>query len=840
MTTTDLFRLLDSRPSEAGWRDLCALLERLDDRRLAAVTPRVLRWPAGQRPMPDHWWAQWVAGDVRPYHALAGTRRLGRLDHVETGTVPVAAEDDFTEEIVDELLAELLHGTGYVASGDGRAGPGGADGTGGPDGPGAGRGAYFYNGASAVGAPPGLRWLALAAAAEWHHSGGDIVRWDTTRDAPLGWYLSGGEHRDEAYDLHVSPDGRTVVTAVEGRWHAWSARTGEPLWEVVPDRGRDLSLSRDDLVRFAFSGDGQRLAVGTGSSDVVAVLDATTGGTLLRVPDARDAFGPVALDWRGHVLAHAGPAGRVVLRDVATGAVLATAETGLTSVGALALAPDGSGLFAVGGAVGGSPEGAGLATAARPAARLFALRPRPGGLAVSAGELLRPTGFTEGLDADSPTAAVTTRAIWTAAGPFAFIGADFGSVLFDGRGQTLWADPASALAAFTPDGRALVVVQEDIDAWFLDGLARPDDAAPPPPARECPGQVLLTGLPASLAGGAAGEAPAGGELPCSHWSVTVAAIADDARALAFCAKLDRRSADRPQVLCRWPEAGAPPEVSLLPAVEGAAYVADLLFGPRGDVLARALLGEEPCLVLTDVATGRTRWRHPLPPAAPHGRDRLRLAFSADGSRLALAAHTVGRVVVVDAATGETIREITEPARHPEHWRRPRVDMAALDTAGERVAFGARDDLSRVTVRDVATGKTLLRAEPARLRQITGLAFAPDGTRLAVAGSTDDGHAALWTLPLAGDREVPPVAPRIAVRDLSMHDQPDGTLVWSAVSGGPRAYFPGSHGWGAVWDAATGAVLAHMPFGRADGGVALAPDGRALVTVTQYGARRWPL
>ncbi|WP_059008316.1 WD40 repeat domain-containing protein [Streptomyces specialis] len=226
--------------------------------------------------------------------------------------------------------------------------------------------------------------------------------------------------------------------------------------------------------------------------------------------------------------------------------------------------------------------------------------------------------------------------------------------------------------------------------------------------------------------------------------------------------------------------------------------------------------------------------------ARHGRDRLRLAFSADGSRLAVASHLLGRVTVLDATTGETIREVTEPARHAEHWRRPRVDMTALDATGDRVAFGARDGLSRVPVHDVTTGKPLLRVGPAGLRQITGLAFAPDGTRLAVAGSTEDGHAALWTLPLTGDGEVPPVAPRIAVRDLAMHDQPDGTLVWPVASEGPRAYFPGSHGWGAVWDAATGAVLAHLPFGRSDAGVALAPDGWALVTVTQYGARRWPL
>ncbi|MDT0443302.1 WD40 repeat domain-containing protein [Streptomyces johnsoniae] len=798
MTTLQV--LLDARPSRAGWLEICHLLEQLDERQLGEVAPRVLRWPAGQRPMPDAWWAQWVAGDVRPCHALAGTRRLGRLDSVETGTVPVPVEDDRED-------------------GDSS------------------QGAYFYSGASAVAAAPGLRWLALAAAAEWHHNGGDVVRWDTTRDAPLVWFLGGGEYYDEAYDLAVSPDGGTVVTAVEGVWRAWSA-AGEPLWEVRPHVGAEDApcFSRDDLVRFAFSANGERLAVGTGSTDVVAVVETGTGKVLLHVPEGQDAFGPVALDAAGRLLFHAGPAGRVVARDVATGLVLATAETGLTAVGALAAAPDGGAVFAVGGAVGGAPDQAGLATSARPAARLLTLRARADGADFAPGELLRPDGFAGELDADSPAAALTTRAVWTGAGPFAFIGADFGSLLFDGRGRTLWADPAGATAAFTPDGSALVVVQEEIDAWFLAGLAPPGAVVPRPP-EPGPGQVLLTGLPATLVGRPASDAEP--ELPLSHWSVPLAAVADDARALAFCAKLDRDSADRPQVLCRWPEgSGGPPAVSLLPAVADAAYLTDLAFGPRGDVLVRALLGEESCVVLNDVATGETRWRYPLPPAAPHGEERLRLAFGADGARLALALHGLGRIVVLDAATGDTVLTVTEPARYAEHWRRLRVEAVALDAAGRRVAFGVRDASSRVVVCDVGTGEVLGRAEPDGLRQITGLAFAPDGSALAVAGATDRGHAALWQLPPDASASAGP-APRTAVPDLPMHDQPDGSLVWPAGRG-PLAYFPGSHGWGAVWDADSGTVLAELPFGRADGGVALSPDGETLVTVTQFGVRRWPL
>ncbi|MDT0342690.1 WD40 repeat domain-containing protein [Streptomyces litchfieldiae] len=809
---TTLRALLESRPSRAGWQEICRRLERLDERALADIAPLVLRWPAGQRPMPDGWWRAWVAGDIRPCHALAGTRRLGRLDSVETGTVPVPVEDDRDDADSSE-------------------------------------GAYFFGGAAAVAAPPGLRWLALAAAAEWHHNGGDIVRWATIRDAPLVWYLGGGEYYDEVADVAVNPDGRTVVTAVEGTWRAWSADTGEELWQVRPGTpgGEDEPcFGRDDLVRFGFSGDGRRLAVGTGSTDVVAVIETGTGKVLFHVPEGQDAFGPVALDATGRLLCHTGPAGRVVVRDVATGSVLATAETGLTSVGALAVAPDGAGVFAVGGAVGGVPEQAGLATVARPAARLLTLTPAAGEddgggeRTLVPGALLRPGDFTEGLDADSPAAAVTTRAVWTADGPFAFIGADFGSLLFDGDGRTLWADPAPAVAAFTPDGSALVVVQEEIDAWFLAGLTPAPPVEKPPPPEPAPGEVILTGLPPRLlprAGSAADDA----QLPCSHWAVSVAAVSDDARALAFGAKLDRDTPDRPQVLCRWPAGpGDEPEVGVLPPVTDAAYLTDLAFGPRGDVVARALLGEEPCVVLHDVATGRTRWHHPLPPSAPHGEERLRLVFSADGSRLAVALHAAGRAIVLDTATGHTAGAVTEPATYPEDWRRLRVEAAALDATGERLAIGARDERSRVTVRDVTTGAEWLRAEPAGLRQVTALAFAPDGTALAVAGATDRGHAALWTLPLAGTDGGPEAAgPRVAVADLPMHDQPDGALVWPA-KGGPRAYFPGSHGWGAVWDAASGAVLADVPFGRADGGVALSPDGETLVTVTQFGARRWPL
>ncbi|WP_219806332.1 hypothetical protein, partial [Streptomyces sp. SM12] len=176
--------------------------------------------------------------------------------------------------------------------------------------------ACLDHGAAAVAAPASLRWLVVGAHASWQERGGDIVRWETTRDAPLVWYQHGADTQDEPCEVQVSPDGEITVTAVEGSWTAWSAATGKPLWRLDPaltgsaaGSGRG-SMSLDDPVRFAFSGDGGRLAVGTGSSDVVAVVDSRTGAMVLSVPGGGDAFGPVALDTHGRLLAHAAPGGR--------------------------------------------------------------------------------------------------------------------------------------------------------------------------------------------------------------------------------------------------------------------------------------------------------------------------------------------------------------------------------------------------------------------------------------------------------------------------------------------------------------------------------------------------
>jgi hypothetical protein len=419
--------LLNTRPTEKVWHEVCLLLAELDEDELAAVAPRVLSWPAQRRPMPDDWWARWTAGDVRPHHSLAGVRHLGVL----AGEEP----EDGEETGLDE--------------------------------------ASFPYGATAVAAPSGLSWVALGAAADWHHSGGDIVCWDTLEKDRLTWLLEGGDYHDEPHDMQAGPDGRTVVTSVEGCLHAWSAETGAGLWTLPersgPGNGDDdedqddeESLGLEDLVRIGFSGDSRRVAVGACASGPVTVIEADTGRVLLSLPAEQRAFGPVALDASGRLLAHTSSEGRVVVREVDSGTVLVTAPTLLSQVNALAMDPAGTAVFAVGG----------TADDAAPAAQLLTLDPSR-----AAGELIRATELPGEIDTNSALAKAGTRAVWTDRGPYAFVTEDDNSVLFDSTARTLWAEPDHRIVSFTPDGRAMVTVGDTIEAWFLTGLALPESTA---------------------------------------------------------------------------------------------------------------------------------------------------------------------------------------------------------------------------------------------------------------------------------------------------------------------------------------------------------------------------
>ncbi|WP_329382896.1 WD40 repeat domain-containing protein [Streptomyces sp. NBC_01716] len=455
---TALGEMLKGPSSRSLWERLCPLLEALDETELAAAATILRSWPPERRPMPDSWWSELLAGGRRPYHASAGTRRLGRLVDVEAARVP--AEPDADRDEYEEAN-------------------GAADEPYEPEEP-----VAFPYGASAVAVPSDLRRPVFGAVAEWHHNGGDIVGWSTVASAPPTMYLGGADYHDNPLDIQMSPDGGIVAASVECRWHAWSS-DGEELWSLDPadlwpeavadddgDEGGDDLVGIDVPVRFSFDADGRRLAVGRLRGGPVTVLDARTGHVLAPGPDGGpwDGEGPVALDAAGRLLAHA-RGSRVVVRDVGGGAVLADADTGLVTIHALAMAPDGSGLFAAGADGKDNPTVCSLALALSPS------RTAAGAAILTAAEPVRAERAPDGMVATDPLSVVTARAVWTANGPLAFMSSDVGDVLFGADGRVLRVSAGASVAAFTPDGRALITVgcadqdeMDPIDVWFLDAM----------------------------------------------------------------------------------------------------------------------------------------------------------------------------------------------------------------------------------------------------------------------------------------------------------------------------------------------------------------------------------
>ncbi|MBX3233190.1 MAG: WD40 repeat domain-containing protein [Labilithrix sp.] len=143
-------------------------------------------------------------------------------------------------------------------------------------------------------------------------------------------------------------------------------------------------------------------------------------------------------------------------------------------------------------------------------------------------------------------------------------------------------------------------------------------------------------------------------------------------------------------------------------------------GKRAAVAA----AEEPRAWLWNVESGKL-----VAEATWEGAPATQLAFTHDGTRV-VAGTRDGRVHVLDATTGERVRELVPPPGDPQ---RQGLAPIHVSPASDRVvAWGG--DANHAILFDTTTGAPLLRlfGEEKSGLVASGVAFSPDGTRLVAA------------------------------------------------------------------------------------------------------------
>jgi WD40 repeat protein len=206
---------------------------------------------------------------------------------------------------------------------------------------------------------------------------------------------------------------------------------------------------------------------------------------------------------------------------------------------------------------------------------------------------------------------------------------------------------------------------------------------------------------------------------------------------------------------------------------------------------------------------RRRPGHPLGATSPsrligylgdHTDAVIGVAFGLAGTVLA----TVGldKTVLWDVATGEQMYPLTH--------RPGTVTGVAFSPDGTRLATASRDNVGRLW--DVAAGTNVL-AFVGHAKPLSGVAFSPDGTR--VATNSDDKTTRLWNT-ATGEQTLCLRGYTRRVKQIAF--SPDGTLL--AVNSDDRTTW--------LWDVATGTKKGHLPgYTRRMNGMAFSPDGTRL-------------
>jgi RNA polymerase sigma factor (sigma-70 family) len=195
-------------------------------------------------------------------------------------------------------------------------------------------------------------------------------------------------------------------------------------------------------------------------------------------------------------------------------------------------------------------------------------------------------------------------------------------------------------------------------------------------------------------------------------------------------------------------------------------------------------------------------------STPHGFI-VAVGLSADGKRVVAAGDTPRQTGVWDATTGKLLYQ-----RTPGH--------DALVVSADGIVVGAADH--RVSVWDVETGRDRA-AAAGHMAEIFGVAFSPDGKRIASAGL--DHSARVW------DRDGNELFRLVGHSNqvTSVAYSPDGkTLATGSIDTTVR-----------LWDAATGRplrVLRADSFSRETSSIAFSPDGKLLASGTYLSVLLW--